>query len=290
MLREFWPSPDNGALGTVLVTTRNVRIKESFQTPSIQEAHHVFLEPLPEAEAVELILRETGGSSEEVPGTREMALTAARELGGLPVAIVDMASEIKRDSSSVQAYMESYLARQPSWWGRKGGADDGALRYLLVDLDSLPSDALHLVRFLSMLGPNTFSRSNLRTWKLFGAGDKQRKALDNAILALSSFPAFAINEKDKLSLQAAAGHEINSLMTINQWTECFSIAIDLFCKMWPKPDGIQNRYKAGRWPRCEAVFRFIDPVCKMYRSKGMTLAPACLRSMDVVKLFQDVGW
>jgi hypothetical protein len=284
-VRDFLPHAESGAVGRILVTSRSKQVKEQFQSVALDDIQGDILSPLSplsEAEAVQLLVRETG---DETPllTVKPAALSAARELGGRPLALMSVASRLKTERQPLRVYMETHFARPPPWWLQPRPC-------YLVDLYDLPRDAQYLLQFLSVLGPNPIAKRTLQSWlQSWHIGEP---ALDDAILALLSLDGFTFStDKQELSLEPAVSFEVTARLTAEQWVRHLSMALAIFVREWPTLGGIEERDEpeAGRWLSCEALYPWVNYVRKLGgsdgRSRVITAAAGRSRLLTVSRLF-----
>jgi hypothetical protein len=286
LLADYWPQ---GGAGSILVTSRDPFAKafRSFTMPGID------LEPFPDSDASEFVRKVTGCGRSDAEN--QASLDMARELGCLPLAIVQMAGVIRRRSWSLQQFLENYHALYRSLRRMDNHAQLERYGQPLAtawNFDDLPLNASQLLRLLSMLSPDRISENlfvaanssdNKSLW--FAELDLFEEAKD-ALLSCS----IVKRNKDtrELSIHRIVAQECRVCMTPSELYNNFYIVVDILCSAWPFNDKLENRHSTSRWTKCEALFPHVEHIHKLYQLHKKNWATRD-HAMSVVRLFQDGG-
>lgn len=153
VLDEFWPY---GGPGSVLITSRN-----PYPGASSYDLQHFDLE-----EAAYFLLNLTGRKNS--PADRDRAVQVARRLGGLPLALRQMASIIRTRQMTFEDFIHAYDERESQEELLKTRLD--SYRYSVASvfaLENLSENGTNLLNMLSMLDsdgiPESFFTSSSST-------------------------------------------------------------------------------------------------------------------------------
>lgn len=156
LLEDYWPdNPD----GSILLTSRNLEAQVGRLT--------LDLEPFDRKEAADLLRQLTPGIDHTLPQNVQASLDIAERLGGLPLAITQIAAFItKRDKSLPEfvAFYDRYSVEKL--------ANDRALRsrgaqykhsiFTVWALEGLSSNSWSVLQVLSFLNPDSIKESLIR--------------------------------------------------------------------------------------------------------------------------------
>ncbi|KAI9154910.1 Regulatory protein AfsR [Paramyrothecium foliicola] len=285
LLADYWPY---GGAGSILVTSRDPFAKafRSFTMPGID------LEPFTESDASEFIRRVTGCDTSNAE--HQASLDMARELGCLPLAIVQMAGVIRRREWSLQQFLENYhtlyhaLRRMDNPQLHRYGQPLATA----WNFDDLPSSASQLLKLLSMLSPDRIpeslfvspSASNDKAL-LFADLTGFEEAKD-ALLSCSAVKRNKITRE--LSIHRIVAQECRACMSPDTLYDNFYLAVDVLSAAWPFNDKLESRHSTIRWSKCEALFPHVEHVHKLYSMRKRDWVSHD-HAMSLVRLFQDGG-
>ncbi|KAI9689075.1 MAG: hypothetical protein M1822_000812 [Bathelium mastoideum] len=281
ILDDFWPLDGPGC---ILITSRDPLAKDS----TVLARSGIDLEPLNSREASQMLEKLTNkkGDSDAV----------GERLGGLPLAIAQMASIIVRNHFTFAEFVEAWDEKETH--KELLGLDE---RRMSVDLygKSLSTvwaieDLRHgraLLDTLAFLDPDSIQERLLRTSQL---------------LPLEKYPAsFSRYHKSRTELlqtslitrdsteQKIAVHRLVQTVAISKMnpphlTKAYSTALHLVFSAWPF-EAFGWRHDVARWRRCEDLFPHVLRL-KHLGIDQMESHMAQDSNLEYCKLMNDAGW
>lgn len=286
LLSAYWPT--TGALGSVVVTSRDPASKSGldawggFGTPGLH------LEPFPETEAADFIQKLTGCA--DTPNERQACLDMSRQLGCLPLAIMGMSHAIHRRQWSVRrtvASCEKDGGSRPLWATLSPEAPAisryGKAMAAAWGLGGLDANALELLQLLSMLGPGRIQK------RLFVTTPEEEARFGDSIATLSSSLIKWDRVGEELTMHRVIAEEVRARMSDETLHRNFRKAVRLIHQGW-QADRFETRHVTSLWPEYEStVFPNIEHVHKMYKVHKMEWAKGShdVADSELIGLFQE---
>jgi hypothetical protein len=292
ILNDFWPS--NG-YGSVLVTSRDPMTKTQFFFGDAG----LEVEPLSNDNTASF-LRDLTVSHHE-PEAEETSKAIAHQLGGVPLAIVQMAAIIRRQSLSLKDFSDLY----------KEGANLHALHQLRIGaqrgyehslasvwaLDQLSPGALVLLNVLSFLDPDAIQEEIIlaglqqETTSHYPKGKAEYHLLLTDLLQTSVI--HRNGERRELWIHRLVQDvALAKMRTVkDEFQKHFDLTVFLLTRVWPfiAGGGVGRAHKVGRWDLCAKIFPHINRLRQLcVASLGTESALAA--SISFANLVNEAGW
>lgn len=299
LLTDYWPQGN----GSVLITSRDPLAKTIFSMRVSGED----LNPLGASDGASLLLRLTADSDSDEPedGGTYLARSIVDALGGVPLAISQMAGIIRRQELTLREFFDLYK-----------------------DFDE--HAALHETKFDSIT--KSYSHSIATVWAIEKLRPESRKLLE----ALSFFDSDSIKEelivelfagefsaqKDEyrkirtellqtslikrnkqnteLSIHRLVQDAVRAKIDRNVAATIFDSIVRLLWANWPsampkpsrtpklpQPKAANKRLEVGRWPQCAALYPHVLKLHQMWLSMGEM---ADTTSLQLAALLNDAAW
>ncbi|KAF2120273.1 hypothetical protein BDV96DRAFT_642115 [Lophiotrema nucula] len=286
LLVDYWPVTGSGS---ILVTSRDPLAKTQSY---VYSPKGMDLECLSTAESAAMLQTLTGYKTSE---DEETATAIGKRLGGLPLAITQVASTILRRSLSFEEFLrfwEKDTMRRGLY--PKDTGDQGKNIYTTWAFEDLSSEGQCLVDMLSFMDPDRIQESIL---------DVGHSPEDLAGLELQDYPNNALSFIDartelaksslvrrNIKLKEVSIHRLvqdaaRTRMTSERRTIVVRGVVELLFRAWPF--GIFD-YNTVRWQTCELIF----PHICFLMSHVQPSDKSNLGNVRVkfAKLLTDAGW
>lgn len=284
ILNDFWPYDGPGA---VLITSRS-----PFSWPS-----SLPLRPFTSDEATDFLLKLTGREASDE--ARKAATDVSRQLGGLPLALTQMAGIILHKKLSFDEFLDSYNERQSQQELLQLSAGElmtksPGYEHTVASVWAFENltHGQGLLNVVSMLDPDGISEG-LLTAKL-GTIELQSfpQSLDDYRLARNELLACSlVNGKKvdrKLFMHRLVQDVARARMTQIEFRANFMTCVKLVSSVWPF-EAFAWRHGVARWTSCEELFPHVSRLKDLYPQ----VAPSDTFSDDeyrFAKLLTDAGW
>lgn len=288
LLSDYWPKQGNGS---VLVTSRDPLAKSnlSFDIAGLD------LEPFSVLEGAEFVRRLTNcdNSKEE----RDASEAMAYQLGGLPLAIFQMAGVIRRKELTIAEFITMYEGDAEYAKLRHVSNNAQRMRYgntlaTTWNLDDLGAHSLSFLKVISMLSSDRIQESMfleadadlsadfkfLQSAK--GFQDAKEDLLRSSIIKRS-------REHKELRINRMISQEVRTRMEPNDRYTVFCTVVTILCTVWPF-NLLEKRHATARWRRCEEIFPHVEQVQKLYEENAEAWASEAV-DIKLVKMLQDGG-
>ncbi|MCJ1357710.1 MAG: hypothetical protein MMC33_007706 [Icmadophila ericetorum] len=291
LLSEFWPP--TGSSGSILVTSRDPLAK----TPFYQIHDGIDLPPMGKQDAADLLLKVTWreNDSEE----QRLSLLVAEKLGGMPLALTQMAGVMVRQSLSFNDFLNRYNEEETH----------GMLFSLSLEPNHKRMNYGYTLASVWALEELKYSSGLLDVMAFLDPGGIPEKYLLGAVgrVHLPKFPETVTAYQDarsellKSSLimndRSASSLMIHRLiqdgarakMTPNRSTEVFSTAVDVLWSMW-KPAELGIRHHVARWKDCELMSPHILRLKEHYNRAGKAAKSRWILNLGFATLLNELGW
>lgn len=285
ILYDYWPT---GSRGNIIITSRNPLTKDSEIGASIA----IDVPPFEPGE-VGPMLCSLAHREKEAKGL-ETSVEIAELLGGVPLAITQMAGIIRNRDLSLKDFLEYYREdaqrlqklRAP---GRKTNYDHTLSSVWAIE--ALSPESLVLLRVLSFLDPDNIPEIILTD----GAKDvqlehypKRKSAYFEARLELVRTSVITRDtEHNSIRIHRLVQDVVRQKMTIEELSGVFEAVVVLISKLWPFVTWDQ-RNVITRWNQCEMLFPHVARLRSLFEEKirAQEFSP----SHRAAALFNEVAW
>lgn len=286
VLSDYWPKTGRGS---VLVTSRDPLAKNNLYTDD-----GIDIPPLTNEESEALMQSLTHMKAD---ASQRAALSAiADKLGGLPLAISQMASVIRRLRMSYNAFLKFYETEGIEQLQKKQSTstDSEKARSLATvwALDSLSPQTMGLLQVICLLDPDNIPEEilveNCGDVELSGYPKSRGDYYDARAELLQSSLINQNAEQEQLSLHRLIQETTKAMMGESRLFEVFQAALSLVALTWPF-QSMKEHHSIARFGKCGAVFPSVlrlknglEPLIR-----GPSNFPLDIR---MAQLFNDTGW
>ena len=283
-LNDFWPYDGPGS---ILVTSRNPHS----WTTSLE------LKPFSINEATEYLMRITGRevSNEE----KESAVTIAKRLGGLPLALGQMGAIIAHESLSFSEFLRSYEERGGQQELLQWNIDKVRPRLSNYEhnvasvwaFDSLGRSSRILLNTLSMLDPDWIPEHLFDCVSTVDDSDdilelkRDYKTARNELLTRSLVTG---NKRDNvLFIHRLVQDVTRARMGVSEFRRVFFDSVRLVSGRWPF-EAFRWRHSVARWSVCEKLLRHVERLKDLFPE--ITPSVNSFEDYQFAKILIDAGW
>ena len=282
LLTDYWPQ----GRGSVLMTSRDPIAKSLFSTRS----SGLDLNPLSDEDGANLLNSLTKMDNEE---PHAVARQISHILGGLPLAIVQMASVIRRQQLDLTQFLELYqdCTEHPGFHGKR--FDTGVRTYphsisTVWAFERLNSEARVLLGLMSFLDPNCiqediFAEASVISVEQFpfgGGFPSNKRSYREARTELLQSSLIKRNTQNKeLSVHRLVQDVVRAKLDREHVQAYFRFAVHLLWTRWPsampKPSrrmfsmqqkATNKRLLVSRWPLCAALHPHVLRLKQLWES------------------------
>ena len=291
LLSEYWPP--TGSSGSILVTSRDNLAK----TPFYQIRYGVDLAPLHDEDAAELLLKLTW--REDDPEEQKWKLAVAKKLGGLPLALTQMAGVMIRQGLSFADFLARYeeeethwplfnLSLQPSHKRTSYGYTLASV-WALEDL-KYSSGLLDVMAFLDPDGiPEKYlmgmvGKAQLQDYPMTVSAyqDARSELFKSSLIMIDRTESI-------LTVHRLIQDTARAKMKQERSTEIFSAAVEMLWSIWPPAEpGV--RHHVARWNDCQTLSPQILRVKEHFVRAGKVLKARWAINLNFAKLLNELGW
>ncbi|KAI8951757.1 tetratricopeptide repeat domain-containing protein [Xylaria longipes] len=272
LLGDYWPDGS----GSVLITSRDPLAKRLF---SIQSSG-IDLKPLSDSEGGSLLMRLTDSDESPEDDAESTARQISQDLGGLPLAITQMAGYIRRNDLSLSEFLSLYqeAEERTALFGSRFDTGTGVYHHSIATvwaLEKLSKEAKVLLQTASLLDPDIIQESILLDACMALLGEKtfSKAQFNNTRAELLQVSLFKRDKgKNDLSEYRVSVHRlvqdaVLANMATAEMDSTVAILVDILWKNWPsamgpstKPvpflrkDLSNQRYMVNRYSQCAALY------------------------------------
>ena len=280
ILNDYWPYDGPGS---VLITSRN----------PFSWARSLSLKPFTSEEAIAFLLKLTGRNISTIE--QESITSVSTRLGGLPLALTQMAGVILTKQLTFKQFLDSYNERE----------NQRELLQFQSELKSLSYE--HTVASVWAFENLKYGRKLLNVLSMIDPDNIPERLLTNAmkIINLPGYPT-TIKEYDNargelLACSLVTGDKQEQRLFIHrlvqdvararmghaEFRQTLVACVKLVTSIWPF-ENFEWRHGIARWPRCEELFPHIAKLKDFFP----TVIPSSDTSNDYqfAKLLTDAGW
>ncbi|KAF7509241.1 hypothetical protein GJ744_008301 [Endocarpon pusillum] len=241
IVADYWPVMGNGS---VLITSRDPIAKTYYS----KEISGIDLEPFSDAEGASLLKALT--LDDDVSGVAEHI---SRRLGGLPLALTQMASVIRRQELSFSEFMKSYENEREhsELHGLRYSTGGGNYSYTISSvwrLDEFDPRPRSLLRTLAFLDPDCIEEIIFEEWSTH----------------LPAQEFFGKLEKSQLSIHRMVQDVVIAQMSTEDISQFFWNAVCNLATQWPSGRAAPSKKKLQstppkahsiqEWPKCQTLY------------------------------------
>ena len=277
LLTDYWPQGS----GSVLITSRDPIAKSLFCTQS----SGIDLNPLSDEDGAHLLKSLTEINNEEPD---DVARQISHTLGGLPLAIVQMASVIRRQQLDLTEFLELYqdCTEHPDFHGKR--FDSGIRTYphsisTVWAFERLNSEARAFLELMSFLDPDCIQEDILAeapTEMSVEHFPHNKKLFREARTELLQSSLVKRNAQSKeLSMHRLVQDAVRAKLDREHVQAYFRFAVHLLWTAWPsampKPSrqmfsmqqkASNKRLLVSRWPLCAALYPHVLRLKQLWES------------------------
>ncbi|KAM5487384.1 hypothetical protein MaudMau93_004652 [Microsporum audouinii] len=298
ILKDYWPQGS----GSILVTSRDPLAKDIFTRRSTG----VDLGPLSREDSLRLFKQLTAISGESEDSTAQQISDA---LGGVPLAISQMAAIIRRKDLTLSEFFELYKNQEGEscLYARKSEIKLITYRHSLSTvwaIEKLNYQARHLLELISFLDPDIIREDLLMEASVEVVFKGTRAGKSSYIDARSDLLQSSLIQRDKqkqqISVHRIVQDVILATMDIKNKRLTFDKVVRILWANWPsampkpskkpelsQPKSTDGRLYVGRWPACAAIY---PHVLRIYQLWPSISDPSEATSLLFAKLLNDAAW
>ncbi|KAH8587276.1 hypothetical protein B0O99DRAFT_656491 [Bisporella sp. PMI_857] len=279
LLSEFWPP--TGSSGSILITSRDTLAK----TPFYQIKDGIDLPPLSNKDSAELLLKLTWreNNSEE----EGLSSLVADKLGGMPLALTQMAGVMIRQSLSFADFLNRYeeeethgtlfsLSLEPSHKRTNYGYTlaSGLLDIMaFLDPDGIPEK--YLVGVVGEVQLPDYPKT------VTAYQDARSELLKSSLIRND-------RSASNLTIHRLIQDGARAKMQPDRATIVFSAAVEVLWSMWP-PAESGVRHHVARWKDCELLAPHILRLKEHYLRAGRALKSRWINNLNFATLLNELG-
>lgn len=298
ILADYWPQ----GTGSILITSRDPLAKSMFT----RRPQGLDLGPLSQHDSLSLFNHLITTSNESEGDT---ARKIADALGGVPLAISQMAGIIRRQDLTLSEFLELYADHEEhaSLYETKFDTNLITYRHSLSTvwaLEKLKPQARHLLELISFLDPDVIGEDLLMTasMELLSDGAKFKKS--NYIEARSDLLQSSLVHRDKqrqqISVHRLVQDAVLATMDVEKKRNLFDHVVRILWADWPsampkpsrepelpQPKSTGGRLHVARWPVCASIY---PHVLKIHQLWSTISDPSDGTSLLFAKLLSEAAW
>lgn len=298
ILADYWPQGS----GSILITSRDPLSKSMFT----RKPSGLDLGPLTSEDSLSLFNHLTYSIDEPEDDTAQQISEA---LGGIPLAISQMAGIIRRQDLTLSEFYELYTNHEEhaSLYGTRFDTNLIPYRHTLSTvwaIDKLKPHAKQLLELVAFLDPDIIGEDLLMelSIKLLSEGSTFRKSgyLDARADLLQSSLVQRNKQKQQVFVHRIVQDVVLATMNDVKKAYMFDHVVKIVWASWPsampkpskepvlpKPKSSGGRLHVGRWPVCAAIY---PHVLRMHQLWGTISAPSDATSLHFAKLLTEAAW
>ncbi|KAK0721254.1 hypothetical protein B0T21DRAFT_414450 [Apiosordaria backusii] len=270
LLHEYWPDGENGS---ILLTSRNLEAKVG--------RTGLDLEPLEKEEAAKLLRRMTPGINHDLPQNVQASLDIAERLGGLPLAITQIAAFItKRDKSLPEI---------------TSGAHYKHSIFTVWAIEELSLHSRSILEIISFLNPDSIKESlikpplRLTQERLPQGYPEDEFEYDDARSDLSQISLIRRNrDEGKLTLHRLVQDVVRSQIERPRMLQILELTALLVLKGWPTPF-LQFDHDTATWEASEDLLPHIIKLKGSFEKYSVEIK-STEAHQNLARLLLFAGW
>ena len=277
-LTDYWPLQGGGS---VLITSRDPLAKAYFSTTS----SGIDLEPFGDDEGAFLLKRLIHVVDEDEEDGKQITESISRSLGGLPLAISQMAGIIRRQELRLSEFVDSYSdpSEHAELHKLKFHLGRGTYPHTISSVwafESLKPTTTCLLSVLAFLDASRVQESLLTdiSAPIFIEGYPRKPLVYREARTELIQASLVKRQKDKneLTIHRLVQDSFRAKLSIKDKVEIFKSAINIICTHWPEtmmpptkknaPVVKSNLWLIDRWPACEILYPHVLRLKQLYET------------------------
>ncbi|KAL5344308.1 hypothetical protein ACLOAV_010737 [Pseudogymnoascus australis] len=298
ILADYWPQGS----GSILVTSRDPLAKNMFTSRSLG----LDLGPLTQQDSLTLFNHLTSISNEPEGDTARQISDA---LGGVPLAISQMAGIIRRQDLTLSEFFELYTDHEEhaSLYETKFDTNLVTYRHSLATVwafEKLKPQSRQLLELISFLDPDVIGEDLLMEASVEllsdGAQFKKSNYIEARADLLQSSLVHRDKQKQQISVHRIVQDAILATMDVTKKRLMFDQVVRILWADWPsampkpsrkpelpQPKSTGGRLHVGRWPVCAAIY---PHVLRIHQLWPAILDPSEATRLHFAKLLNEAAW
>ena len=282
VLRDYLPCAGDGA---IIVTSRDPFAKSH---PNIDAG--IDLEPFSTQEASALMMTLAG--CESTHENKEQSFELATRLGGLPIAITQIAAMIHRRDLTFKEFVEIFDEESSKRELLLGQDQYSHTLSTIWALEELNNSARRLLDVLALLDPDCIQESLLinhppqRPANEFPSTNLQY--IEARTILMKSSLVKRNRQKDQLLLHRLIQDVTRAHMTTEQLRTAFELVVNILCQSWPEAS-FDFSHETSLWAQADIVVPHILKISKIYAKIPQWKLSISLQG-DLSDLLRKGGW
>lgn len=278
-LTDYWPLQGSGS---VLITSRDPLAKTFFSTMS----SGLDLEPFNDQDGSSLLKRLTHDVDDGEDYNQQISERIVHDLGGLPLAITQMAGVIRRQDLRLVEFMESYedVSEHAALHKLKYQMGRGTYSHTISSvwaLESLNPGTKSLIGALAFVDPDRIQEFMLTNVPLdlcmenFPTKPALYREARTELIQASLVKRH--KGENGLTIHRLVQDSFRAKLSIIDKVKMFSFAIGIVCAHWPRTMSPPTRKGAPvvtpriwmieRWPMCETLYPHVLRLKQLYETE-----------------------
>jgi hypothetical protein len=293
ILGDVWPS--QSTYGSILVTSRDHLAK----SPFYEISNGMDVPPMTDGDASGLLLKMTW--REDSLEEQQLSLEVADKLGGLPLALTQMAGVMVRQHLSFSKFLRRYEEEEKrnTLFGLSyEGKSRSKYGHTLASVWALEElrDSSGLLGVLAFLNPDQIPEKYLEKATgdvvladfpkdTTGYQDARAELLKSSLIMSDG----SSSDSSTISIHRLIQDAARAKMSQDRMSDVFSAVVDVLWLAWPEAErGV--RHHIGRWKECESVSPHIMRVRDHYLNASKTLQSIWKTNLTFALLLNELGW
>lgn len=295
IIADYWPAMGNGS---VLVTSRDPIAKTYYST----KLSGIDLEPFDDIDGASLLKALT--LDDDITG---IAKNISRRLGGLPLALTQMASVIQRQELSFSEFMKSYEneTEHSELHGLRYSTGGGNYSHTISSvwrLYNFNPRPRGLLRTLAFLDPDCIEEIIFEEWSMplptqgFFGKPVEYRAARTELLTTSLIKRN--KEKSQLSIHRLVQDAVIAQMSVVDISQFFWNAVRNLAMQWPSGRAAPSKkelqskppkaHSIHEWPKCQTLYPHVLRLKQTWQKLFMGKPTAC--DIQWAGLLADAAW
>jgi hypothetical protein len=299
ILADYWPQGS----GSILITSRDPLAKSMFT----RRSSGLDLGPLTQQDSISLFNHLTANISESEDG---IAQKVSDFLGGVPLAISQMAGVIRRQDLTMSEFFELYMDHEEHASLYETKFDTNLVTYkhslsTVWALEELKPQSRQLLELMSFVDPDVIGEEMLmevaaKLLQVGGAHFKKSNYIDARTDLLQSSLIKRDKKKQQVSVHRIIQDVVLATMDEAKKQSTFNHVLRALWASWPSampkpskdpelppPRSTGGRLAVGRWPDCAAIY---PHVLKLHQIWLVISNPSTATKMLFAKLLTEAAW
>lgn len=277
-LADYWPLQGGGS---VLITSRDPMAKSFFSTSS----SGIDLEPFDDKEGALLLKKLTHDADGEDENDKTISENISRSLGGLPLALTQMAGVIRRQDLKLSEFAESYsdpaehaeLHRLKFHWGQGAYPHTISTVWAFESLDPRTKGLLSTLSFVDSSHIQETILTDIPGHLSIEHYPRKPSSYREARTELIQASLVKRNkDKDELTIHRLVQDSFRAKLETTEKVDMFKFAVGLICHHWPRtmcppsrkgaPIVKANYWLIERWSKCETLYPHVLRLKQLYEN------------------------